>query len=95
MNIKDTDQEKIIALMEVIESQTETNLALIVKLQQSEDREQVLSESFNSLVELCQYEANFKNGNSFNGVDEGDVLCWRFINQLKEAVKALKQEESA
>lgn len=50
-------------------------------------RQMMIRKALEDMVALCEEGADFRNGNSWNGVDEGCVWAGRIIDEAKAALK--------
>lgn len=56
----------------------------------TENKLRIARESFDALLTLCEHCADFRNGVEDNGVDEGSVKAWRWVQELKDCMEKTK-----
>jgi hypothetical protein len=48
----------------------------------------------NSIINMCENVGDFSNGNTYQGIDEGNVMAQRMIDAAKEVLKEATTHET-
>ena len=81
VSLIDCENEQVNKMVsDIVENQEQTGTALLDHMKRMEG-------ALLSLLALCEHGADFRNGNVYQGVDEGNVMADRIIAQVKAALE--------
>ena len=67
-----------------------TRLMLLVRVADENDKLHKVVEVAREMLLLCENAGDFRNGNTYHGIDEGQVMADKILDKLRQALAELE-----